>query len=50
MSRDAIVLVPDEFQAVDRAMAEVQSGDLIMVLADKVEAVLTHVQRYTPAH
>ncbi|HEX2077762.1 MAG TPA: cyanophycin synthetase [Longimicrobium sp.] len=46
MHGDAIETVLDEMEAVDRAMAERQDGDLIMVLADKVPPVLAHVQRY----
>jgi cyanophycin synthetase len=46
MHGDCIETVLDEMEAVDRAMNEVGEGDLVMVLADKVPAVLAHVQRH----
>ncbi|HEU0298327.1 MAG TPA: cyanophycin synthetase [Longimicrobium sp.] len=46
MHGDAIETVLDEMEAVDRAMATLQEGDLVMVLADKVPPVLAHVQSY----
>jgi cyanophycin synthetase len=48
MSEDRIEMVGDEFQAVDRAMGAAEAGDLVMVLADKVDAVLKHVQKQAP--
>jgi cyanophycin synthetase len=45
MSEDAIEIVLDEFDAVDRALGVVDGGDLVMMLADKVEGVLKHVQK-----
>ncbi|HEU0016413.1 MAG TPA: cyanophycin synthetase [Longimicrobium sp.] len=50
MRDDAIELVPDELDAVDRALEGVGEGDLVMILADKVGPVLAHVQaRAAPA-
>jgi cyanophycin synthetase len=46
MHGDAIETVLNEMEAVDRALAILQPGDLLMVLADKVPPVLAHVQRY----
>ena len=46
MHGDGIETIHDEMEAVDRAIAELQEGDLLMVLADKVPPVLAHVQRY----
>jgi cyanophycin synthetase len=48
MGGDAIEMVGDEFQAVDRALSVAEPGDLVMVLADKVDAVLRHVQKQAP--
>ncbi|MBB4636754.1 cyanophycin synthetase [Longimicrobium terrae] len=45
MAEDAIEIVLDEYDAVDRALSVVDAGDLVMMLADKVEGVLKHVQR-----
>jgi len=45
MRGDAIETVLDEIQAVDRALEQVEDGDLVMVLADKVPAVLAHVHK-----
>jgi cyanophycin synthetase len=45
MADDAIEIVLDEYDAVDRALSVVDGGDLVMMLADKVEGVLKHVQR-----
>jgi hypothetical protein len=45
MSEDAIEIELDEFDAVDRALGVVDGGDLVMMLADKVEGVLKHVQK-----
>ncbi|HEU4885859.1 MAG TPA: cyanophycin synthetase, partial [Longimicrobium sp.] len=47
MHVDAIETVLDEMEAVDRAIRDVQEGDLVMVLADKVPPVLAYVQRFT---
>jgi cyanophycin synthetase len=46
MHGDSIETVLDEMEAVDRALAQAEEGDLLMVLADKVAPVLAHVQRY----
>ena len=46
MHADGIETELDEMEAVDRALAEVEDGDLVMVLADKVAPVLAHVQRH----
>jgi cyanophycin synthetase len=45
MHAEAIDTELDELAAVDRALAELGEGDLLMVLADKVPPVLAHVQR-----
>jgi cyanophycin synthetase len=45
MHVDCIETELDELDAVDRALDEVEEGDLLMVLADKVAPVLAHVQR-----
>jgi cyanophycin synthetase len=45
MQADAIDTQLDELDAVDRALAELGEGDLLMVLADKVAPVLAHVQK-----
>lgn len=45
MAESAIEVVLDEYDAVDRALSVVDGGDLVMMLADKVEGVLKHVQR-----
>jgi cyanophycin synthetase len=47
MHVDAIETVLDEMEAVDRAIRNVEDGDLVMVLADKVPPVLAYVQRFT---
>lgn len=46
MHVDCIETVLDEMDAVDHALREVEEGDLLMVLADKVAPVLAHVQRH----
>jgi cyanophycin synthetase len=46
MEAGEIETVLDELEAVDRALAAVQEGDLVMVLADNVPPVLAHVQQY----
>jgi cyanophycin synthetase len=46
MDAACIETVLDELDAVDRALAGTEEGDLVMVLADKVPPVLAHVQRY----
>ncbi|HVH11993.1 MAG TPA: hypothetical protein VM759_03020, partial [Longimicrobium sp.] len=46
MHGDSIETVLDEMEAMDRALAELGEGDLVLVLADKVGPVLAYVQRY----
>jgi cyanophycin synthetase len=43
MSEDRIELVPDELEAVDRAASMIRKGDLVIVLADHVERVVTRL-------
>jgi cyanophycin synthetase len=40
MSQDRIELVPAELDAVDRAVSMIRKGDLVVVLADRVEDVV----------
>jgi cyanophycin synthetase len=46
MHMDGIETELDELEAVDRALSELEEGDLLMVLADEVQSVLAHVQRH----
>lgn len=46
MHGDAIETVLDEMEALERALAELGEGDLVLVLADKVGPVLAYVQRH----
>jgi cyanophycin synthetase len=43
MTGDRIELVPDELEAVDRAASMIRKGDLVIVLADHVERVVTRL-------
>ena len=43
MKEDRIELVPDELDAVDRAAAMIRKGDLVIILADHVERVITRL-------
>jgi cyanophycin synthetase len=45
MSADRIEIVLDEMQALERALAEMQNGDLAVVLADHVQPVLEFMHR-----
>jgi cyanophycin synthetase len=47
---DAIQTVLDEAEAVDHALDALRDGDLLLVLADRVAAVLQRVQRRSSGH
>jgi cyanophycin synthetase len=50
LSPDAIEVVADELQAVDRAIALLEDHDIGVILADDVPGVLNHLQtRAQPA-
>jgi cyanophycin synthetase len=43
MREDCIEIVPDELDSVDRAASMIRKGDLVIVLADHVERVVTRL-------
>ena len=50
MSPDAIEVVVDELEAVDRAISLLEDHDIAVILADDVSGVLDHLQsRAQPA-
>ncbi|HUF28546.1 MAG TPA: cyanophycin synthetase [Gemmatimonadaceae bacterium] len=49
VTNDRIEVVRDELAAVDRATAEIEEGDIVIVLADDVRAVLSRFRQHPPA-
>ena len=43
MAEDRIETIPDELEALDHALARAEDGDLVLMLADDVRAVLAHL-------